>query len=266
MMKKLISILMVIAMFTMSGITAQCNETVTTLENGKVEYASPGYKNPESYIVNVALDGDMILDLETDGSIYIQVIDESGRLIAPKEYVEKTEYGTNAGKDSVGGYYLTYLNSNTTKVAKADFVYSVKSGSYSIVLKSMHGQLCSVKLTPKFPEGIVVILDGKKIEFDQPPIIINGRTLVPVRAIFEALGATVEWKAETETVIAKRLNTRVSLSIGNSIMTKNSKDIVLDVAPQLLNGRTLVPARAIAEAFECKVDWDNDTQTVLITN
>ena len=113
---------------------------------------------------------------------------------------------------------------------------------------------------------ITVLIHGEKISFDQPPIIINGRTLVPVRAIFETLGATVEWEAETGTVIAKRSNTRVSLSIGNSIMTKNSKDIVLDVAPQLINGRTLVPARAVAEAFECNVDWDGSTSTVIITN
>lgn len=262
-MKRFISMLMVVAMLAMGGISAQCTETATTLENGKVVYASPGYKNPENYIVNISFDGDMILDLETDGSIYIQVMDESGRSIAPKEYVEKTEYGTRAGKDSLG-YYLSYLNSNTTKAAKADFVYSVKSGRYTIVLKSMHGQLCSVKLTPKLPEGITVTLDGKKIKFDQPPVIINGRTLVPVRAVFESIGASVGWKAETRTVTIKKGSKSVNLTIGSNIIKTGDKEIKIDVPAQIINGRTLIPVRAVAEEFQCEVDWDARKKTVII--
>lgn len=113
---------------------------------------------------------------------------------------------------------------------------------------------------------ITVKLNGQLISFDQPPTIIDGRTLVPLRAIFEALGATVEWNGETQTVTSQKGSTSVSLSIDSKTMYKNGKAVTLDVPSQLINDRTLVPARAVAEAFGCDVDWDSDTKTVTITN
>jgi archaellum component FlaF (FlaF/FlaG flagellin family) len=112
---------------------------------------------------------------------------------------------------------------------------------------------------------IRVLLNGTQIQFDQPPIIQNGRTLVPLRAIFEAMGATVSWNEKSQTVTAVKGNTTVVMIIGNKTMTKNGAKITLDVPPQILNGRTLVPARAVAESFGAKVDWDGNTQTVKIT-
>ena len=111
---------------------------------------------------------------------------------------------------------------------------------------------------------ITVTLNGKKIIFDQPPIIVDGRTLVPLRAIFEELGATVNWDGNTQTVISTKGQTTISMTIGKKEMYKNGKLIILDVVPQLVGGRTLVPVRAVAEGFDCKVDWDGDNQTVII--
>lgn len=113
---------------------------------------------------------------------------------------------------------------------------------------------------------ITVTVNGQLINFDQPPAIIDGRTLVPLRAIFESLGATVDWNGETQTVTSKRGSTSISLSIDSNIMHKNGKAVTLDVPAQLISDRTLVPARAVAEAFGCDVDWDSDTKTVTITN
>lgn len=109
-----------------------------------------------------------------------------------------------------------------------------------------------------------VTVNGKTIMFDQPPIIENGRTLVPLRAIFEALDATVEWENATQTVTATKDGIVISVQIGNNIMTKNGTKIVLDVPAKLLNGRTLVPARAVAEAFGCNVDWNDALRQVII--
>lgn len=113
---------------------------------------------------------------------------------------------------------------------------------------------------------ITVNVNGQLINFDQPPIIIDGRTLVPLRAIFEALGATVEWNSDTQNVTSKKGSTSVSLSIDSNTMYKNGKAVTLDVPAQLINDRTLVPARAVAEAFGCDVNWDSDNKTVTITN
>ncbi len=111
---------------------------------------------------------------------------------------------------------------------------------------------------------ISVYLDDEKIQFDVAPLLINGRTMVPMRAIFEKLGAVVYWDNNTRTAIAQKGNTNVSIAIDDTILYKNSEPITLDVSAQLIGGRTLVPLRAISEAFDCVVFWNGDTQTVRI--
>ena len=128
---------------------------------------------------------------------------------------------------------------------------------------------------------IKVLINGEYIFFDQPPIIENGRALVPMRAIFEALGAEVKWDDSTQSVYATRkTDTLVEvtyLKIGDTDMTVSSYNpldstelpgrdfITLDVAPKLVGNRTLIPVRAIAEAFGAKVEWNRKTNTVIIT-
>lgn len=113
---------------------------------------------------------------------------------------------------------------------------------------------------------IAVMLDGEFIEFDVQPAMINDRTMVPVRAIFEALGATVDWVEETETVVSKLGETEISLKINDKILTKNGEAIELDVPAQLVGTRTLVPVRAISEAYGCYVSWNQWNNTVIITS
>jgi len=113
--------------------------------------------------------------------------------------------------------------------------------------------------------SISVLINNVPIQFDQPPILENGRTLVPLRAIFEALGADVQWENNTKTVTAIKDGTQISLQIGSTRMYVNGSTKTLDVPAKLINSRTLVPVRAISEAFGCKVDWIQDTRTVVIT-
>ena len=113
-------------------------------------------------------------------------------------------------------------------------------------------------------DTIKVLLDGSRIEFDQQPVIENGRTLVPLRKIFEALGASVEWDENTRTVTSVKDGVTVVLTIGSNIMYVNGNSVELDVPAQIIGDRTLAPVRAVAEGFNCKVDWENDTRTVII--
>ena len=114
------------------------------------------------------------------------------------------------------------------------------------------------------PRGITVLLNDSLIKFDQPPVIKDDRTLVPLRAIFEALGATVDWDGETQTVTSVRGDKEVKLSIGSNVLYVNSQAVELDVPAQLINDRTMVPVRAVAESFDCFVDWDGEQKTVII--
>ena len=112
--------------------------------------------------------------------------------------------------------------------------------------------------------AVTVTLNGTKLEFDQNPVIVDGRTLVPLRKIFEALGASVDWNDSTRTVTSSLGGTTISLTIGSDTMKKNSSSVKLDVPAQIIGDRTMVPVRAVAEAFGVNVGWDDGTKTVII--
>ncbi len=103
------------------------------------------------------------------------------------------------------------------------------------------------------------------VTLDVPAQVKNDRTLVPLRAIFEALGATVEWEEATQTVTSTKGDITIKLTIGSDKLYKNDTEFVLDVPAQVVNDRTLVPVRAISESFGCQVGWEEATQTVTIT-
>lgn len=113
-----------------------------------------------------------------------------------------------------------------------------------------------------------VYLNGEKMTFDVNPFIENDRTLVPMRAIFEAVGADVQWDEETQTVVAARekggQTTFVTLQIGSNAFV-NSEEKELDVPAKIVNDRTFVPLRFVVESLGEKVEWDNENYSVVIT-
>lgn len=113
---------------------------------------------------------------------------------------------------------------------------------------------------------IKVSIDGEYVEFDVKPKLINDRTMVPLRAIFEALGAEVDWDNDTQTVTAMKDDITVTATIGSTKMYIDDEQKTMDVAPMLLGGRTLVPVRFVAEAFKCYVGWDEENSIVYITS
>jgi len=113
---------------------------------------------------------------------------------------------------------------------------------------------------------ISVYVDGSKLTCDVPPAIKDGRALVPLRVIFDALGAQVQYQAETKTVTAEKAGIVVKLTIGSSTAYRNQEQIRLDVSAQVINGRTLVPLRFVSQALGAKVQWDAGTRTITITS
>ena len=112
---------------------------------------------------------------------------------------------------------------------------------------------------------ISVTIDGVTVDFDgQPPIIVDGRTLVPVRGVFEALGFEVEWQQETQTATLMSDEYIVIISIGNDIFTTNGEEMPLDVPAQIIEDRTLLPIRAVLESVGHYVGWNNATRTVIV--
>ena len=111
-------------------------------------------------------------------------------------------------------------------------------------------------------DGIPVILNGEQVIFDVPAQIVDDRIMVPMRAIFEALGADVEWVQETSTIIATAQGQTIIISVGESVIFVDGVVGYMDVPPVIVDSRTFVPLRFIAEALNCWVNWYPDSRTV----
>lgn len=114
--------------------------------------------------------------------------------------------------------------------------------------------------------SIKVTVDGKALVMEVEPRNIDGRILVPIRDIFEALGAKVYWDGNTRAASGIKERTNVWVQIENNTAKVNGLDYTLDVPAKIINGKTMVPARFIAESLGAGVDWDSATQTVLIAS
>ncbi|WP_322923702.1 copper amine oxidase N-terminal domain-containing protein [Paenibacillus campi] len=112
---------------------------------------------------------------------------------------------------------------------------------------------------------IQIMIDGTKLQTDQPAIMSGSRTMVPLRGVFEAMKTTVDWKQSTRTITASKNGSKVILPVGSKTATINGKTTTLDVPAKVINGRTMVPLRFVTEALGSKVDWNTSTQTVTIT-
>jgi len=112
---------------------------------------------------------------------------------------------------------------------------------------------------------IKVYINGTVLNSDQAPVISEGRVLVPLRPIMEALGANVDWDSQTEKVNAQKQNTTLILQVGKNYGQCNGTQITVDTPPKIISGRVLVPARVISESFGASVSWDNTNRKVTIT-
>ena len=114
------------------------------------------------------------------------------------------------------------------------------------------------------------MINNKELYTADKPVLVDGRTMLPLRAIGEAMGCEVIWVNGTQTANLKNESTIVSMQIGNKNITRvkrtnqEQKLLQTDVAPMLINDRTYIPVRAFAEALDAVVGWDGTTNTVMI--
>lgn len=140
---------------------------------------------------------------------------------------------------------------------------------YKTVVMLIAWWLATTSSLPAFALGqppIRVLIDGQLLDVDRPPIVVNSRVLVPLRGIFERLGAGVRWDQNTRTVIAMRGTTTVEVMIGRLTARVNDRIVPLDVPAMIVAARTLVPLRFISEALGARVEWVEETRTVRITS
>ncbi|MDD3267840.1 MAG: stalk domain-containing protein [Syntrophomonadaceae bacterium] len=147
------------------------------------------------------------------------------------------------------------VSGNGTK----DSPYIIAAGNTAIA------DTVQVKPAAAISQAITISINGKNLPSDVSPQIINSRTMVPLRAIFEALDIDVEWIPASKTVIGTKDNTRIQLTIDKTTALVNNQEVILDVPAAIVDSRTLVPVRFIGESTGQEVGWDDKTRTVAIT-
>lgn len=164
------------------------------------------------------------------------------------------------GKTDANGGHICWTNCGKWGLKSGQYHYHNADGSASLTKPT-------TKPTPApKPAHLSVYIDGVKQTYDVPPVVENGRTLVPLRGIFESLGASVQWNQNQQLVTASHSNTKIQLKIGSKAPTINGKVVPIDVAAKVTGGRTLIPLRFVGEALGATVQYDAANRAVKITS
>ena len=126
--------------------------------------------------------------------------------------------------------------------------------------------MCALCTGAAASNNISVYVEGEKVVFDTDPYITDGHTMVPMRGVMEALGATVSWEENNKTATAIKNSVITKFAIGSHDYYKNGAIEYMDAPAVQLNSRTYVPLRAISESFGFKVEWDEASNSVYITS
>jgi hypothetical protein len=165
-----------------------------------------------------------------------------------KEWVVLNSWGNDYGMKGV--YYIPFGYKFNSAVAVTDTITPARKKANKI---SMH------------IDRKEAIVDEKIVSFDVAPRIINSRTYVPVRFVAENLGASVEWDGEDNKVTIRSEEGIIEMFIGHHTFYINGRPKFNDVTPIIIEDRTLLPIRSIAEALNCRVDWDGVERRVTIS-
>ncbi|MEG2584225.1 MAG: copper amine oxidase N-terminal domain-containing protein, partial [Oscillospiraceae bacterium] len=142
--------------------------------------------------------------------------------------------------------------------------YSVGTHKVKSVVYSHGIEVASTEANVSKKRSINVKINDEVLKTSVTPVMENDRILVPMRDIFEALGAEVTWDDGTRTATGIKDDIQVSITINENTLVKNGEKIELSVSSKLINEKTMVPIRAISEAFEATVTWNDETSTVSI--
>jgi hypothetical protein len=178
---------------------------------------------------------------------------------------------SNISKFTLGVYDSkgTLINGTTWENDEALGKVQLEPGHYENwsfeIPDSPQGDLTDAKVTYEaehdeefiatYNSGIHIFVNNEQLKTDVDPVMINNRTMVPMRAIFEQMGATVTYNQQTNTVTAKKYDITLTHKIGTKVFTVNGKNVTFDTASVLRQGRTMVPLRVIAESLNGTVFW-----------
>lgn len=185
-------------------------------------------------------------------------VDELKAKLAEKALEKETKKLENANTSD------TKTNNINTNTKLSDLRAAFKAIKKDhVAKKALLAEIAKAKQEAK-DERIDVFVKGDGVDFDVPPIVKNGRTLIPVRAIMDKFGAAIAWDEATSTVTITKDDTVIKLVIGSDVALVNGVEVKLDVPAEVSNNRTLVPIRFIAQTLKQKVEYDDASKTIII--
>lgn len=210
--------------------------------NGISSVFPENYKFNKSLAYNTDVEAELTLNSNTLVSVFC----------GENELVKDSDYTVNGSRVSISKDYMMALDTGTY-----DFTFKFSAKDDAVM---------SVKIIEPDAEPIKVIVDDEQLTFDVEPMLINDRTMVPFRTIFEKFGAAVSYDGDRDTAIGKLDEITVRLPIDSATAYVNDKPVELDAAATVIDGRTLVPLRFISENFGATVKWYDETRTAKIVS
>jgi hypothetical protein len=269
--KRLVALLISAMLFSFVG-TAQAESTSvpshplkdsdTTLFIGGVSYLKVDGKDKIKVIINIVnrtnrlVSGINNVNLVVENQNGVKVAD----LHADKFYFYQVNPGEEQQNDTPIFIHPGEMDGNwiiADPLIPLDEIKSLKirSGSYD-------GEKSDVYILEK---GIHLFYNNSEKKMNPSPVIVDGNTLVPMRAVFEMLDATISWDDQTRSVSAVKGNITVVHKVGTSTMIVNGKEVTLPASSQIIENSTMVPLRAISESLGARVFYGNTDDTIVIS-
>ncbi|CAN7459299.1 copper amine oxidase N-terminal domain-containing protein [Paenibacillus sp. LjRoot56] len=139
-----------------------------------------------------------------------------------------------------------------------------------MIRKTLASLICMALTIPTIAladgdKPISVFVDGQQLNFEVPPMIKDGSTLVPLRALFEKFGMKVYWDASTQTITGTKDGLNIQMQVGEKNATVNGQSVTLEVPPTIIEGSTLVPLRFVGEVSGNEIGWDGVNHRINVT-
>ena len=236
----------------------------TPLENG---YKLTGrYENPEDWDKPQAELLAFLVDKEQneypiiwENGIYTGAGEKKRDLI--RIFMKDEETGEERWKLTMDGIYGVEFpeDANGTVWNNDEYVYVGKQ----VMVTEPRTQYYRLPMSA-LQNNIIVRLQDKILGFETPPVVEDDYTLVPMRFLFEQMGAEVEWNQQTKTATLHRQGDAVTFTVDNKTATVNGAPKTMAVPARLVNDKTMVPLRFLSEELGMTVEWDNETRTAII--
>ena len=284
-LKKFVSILVVASTIpvTVNAEVNKYNEMDYVNNSNRTigEIAEEKQMSAEDFIAIYNLPNDMPANTNEAAAFYNMTLENVANMygISTEELIKQIESSTNSDKElNKDSLWSDAQGMVTIKNHIGELSFDEFKKAYNlddaVTEDTMLGEIrntvarkqleFSGELTYFTSNDLLVMAEGKYLDFDVAPAIINDRTMVPMRNIFEYFKAEIAWDGETRTIIAKSGDDIITMQVGQNFFFLNDTKVELDSPSVIVNDRTLVPLRAISEALKREVSYNANTRTAII--